>query len=66
MTPPISRNRKTKIACCEGWIYVTPFNGQRLSYYVTASGHRAMTLDPLDLPYVIEELIKGLGGLALR
>ena len=56
-------DNKTWVRCKEGWISYSPAGD---GYYVTASGHRAMTVDSMDLREVINELAAALGGREIR
>lgn len=53
---------KKWVKCQEGWISYTPVGVE--NYYVTATGHKAMTIHGSELHEVLRELIEELGGRA--
>jgi hypothetical protein len=56
-------DEKKWIQCREGWISYQPAGD---GYYVTASGHRAMTVSTFEFRGVIDELTQALGGRVIR
>lgn len=56
-------DEKIWVQCREGWI---SYKRTGENFYVTASGHRAMTISSFELHGVIDELARALGGRVIR
>ena len=59
------QEEKRWIKCREGWISYDN-SGYLRSYRVTATGHRAMTVDATELHEVLRDLQTQLGGVVRR
>ena len=57
----VLQEEKQWIKCREGWISYEQ-QGRGRSYYVTATGHRAMTVDATELHEILRDLQTQLGG----
>lgn len=55
------RHNTTKIPAAEGWVYAKPMQGGE-RYYVTATRHRAETVERREVYGYVRELVNALGG----